>query len=163
MAPRTPYSDDLGDREPIASIRDSLDRVRSLTSSWSPRDFERSYAPGKWPARQILTHLAQSELAFGYRARMALAAPARDYVAQPFDQDVWMSRESTLGGREALDALVATGTMNLALYGSLSAADRAAGFAHPEYGALTVDWLIHQSAGHLMHHLAQLEHIARAA
>ena len=116
--------------------------------------------PGKWPARKILTHLAQSELAFGNRARMALSAPARDYVAQPFDQDVWMAHESTLGGREALDALLAMSAMNVAFYGSLSAADRAVTFSHPEYGALTIDWLIHQAAGHLLHHLAQLETIA---
>ena len=162
MAPTTPYSLDLGDREPIRSIRDSLGRVRALTASWTPHDFERSYAPGKWPARKILTHLAQSEIAFGNRARMALAAPARDYVAQPFDQDVWMAHESTLAGREALDALLGMAAMNVAFYGSLSAADRAVAFSHPEYGALTIDWLIHQSAGHLLHHLAQLETIARA-
>jgi len=93
---------------------------------------------------------------------MALSAPARDYVAQPFNQDVWMEHESTLGGREALDPLLATGAMNVALYGSLQAADRAVTFSHPEYGALTIDWLIHQTAGHLIHHLAQLEQIARA-
>jgi DinB family protein len=162
MPPKTPYSDDLGNREPVAAIRDSLARVRSLTASWSARDFERSYAPGKWSARQILTHLAQSELAFGTRARMALAAPKRDYVAQPFDQDQWIARETALDGREALDALLAMSAMNAALYGSLSAADRAAAFSHPEYGALTIDWLIHQSAGHLLHHLAQLETIASA-
>ena len=93
---------------------------------------------------------------------MALAAPRRDYTAQPFDQDAWMARESRFGGREALDVLLGLGAMNLALYASLSPADRAAPFSHPEYGALTVDWLIHQSAGHLRHHLAQLETIGRA-
>jgi hypothetical protein len=161
MPPKTPYADDLGDREPIGAIRDSLSRLRALAGAWSPQQFERSYAPGKWPARQILTHLAQSEIAFGNRARMALAAPQHDYVAQPFDQDVWMTRESTLGGREALDALLALSAMNSALYSSLSPADRAVTFAHPEYGALTIDWLIHQTAGHLLHHVAQLEQIVR--
>jgi DinB family protein len=162
MPPQTPYSDDLGNRDPIAAIRDSLARIRALAASWSPQQFDRSYAPGKWSAREILTHLAHSELAFGTRARMALAAPNRDYVAQPFNQDAWIARESALGGREALDALLALCTMNVMLYGSLSPSDRGAAFSHPEYGALTIDWLIHQSAGHLLHHLAQLETIARA-
>lgn len=162
MPPKTPYSEDLGNREPVAAIRDSLTRMRLLAAHWPPQQFERSYAPGKWSASQILTHLAQSELAFGNRARMALAAPQRDYVAQPFNQDVWMSRESALAGRDALDALLALGTINAALYASLSAADRAVPFSHPEYGTLTIDWLIHQSAGHLLHHLQQLEAIARA-
>ena len=160
MPATTPYSTDLGERDPIAAIRDSLLRIGALGAAWTPQQFERSYAPGKWSARQILTHLAQTELAFGMRARMALAAPNHDYVAQSFNQDAWMARESALGGREALDALAALGTMNLALYASLSAGERAAVFSHPEYGALTVDWLIHQSAGHLVHHLKQLETIA---
>jgi hypothetical protein len=160
MPPQTPYSNDLGDREPLGSIRDSLSRIRALAAAWSPREFDRSYAPGKWSAREILIHLAHSELAFGNRARMALAAPSRDYVAQPFDQDAWMARESSASGRDALDALLGLGAMNLALYGSLSRADRDAAFSHPEYGALSVDWLIHQSAGHLIHHLVQLETIA---
>ena len=51
----------------------------------APSDFERSYAPGKWSARQILTHLAQSEIALSYRVRMALTTPG--YAAQAFDQD----------------------------------------------------------------------------
>jgi hypothetical protein len=160
MAPQTPYTDDLGGRDPIAAIRDSLSRIGALGAGWTPPQFERSYAPGKWSARQILTHLAQSELAFGTRARMALAAPNRDYVAQPFNQDEWMARESALGGREALNALAALGAMNLLLYASLPADGRAAAFSHPEYGSLTVDWLIHQSAGHLIHHLKQLEAIS---
>jgi hypothetical protein len=159
MPPTTPYSADLGDRDPIAAIRDSLSRIGALGAAWTPPQFERSYAPGKWSARQILTHLAQSELAFGTRARMALAAPNRDYVAQPFDQDAWMARESALVGRDALAALLGVGAMNLALYASLTADGRAATFSHPEYGSLTVDWLIHQSAGHLIHHVKQLETI----
>jgi DinB family protein len=159
LAPSTPYSSDLGGREPLAAMRETSERIRSLAAAWTPADFERSYAPGKWSARQILIHLAQSELALGARARLALTTP--NYVAQPFDQNSWMAKESETGGRDALDAFLATNAFNRAFYGSLSAADRATPFAHPEYGALTVDWIIHQSAGHVIHHLAQLEQIAR--
>src|SRR6187397_3640425 len=158
MAPTTPYTADLGDRDPLAAIRDSTDRVRTLTGGWPRERFERSYAPGKWNARQILTHLAQTELALGNRARMALATP--NYQAQSFDQDRWMLREAALGGKEAAAALMATNAMNHALFSGLSADDRAIAFSHPEYGALTVDWLNHQMAGHLLHHLVQLEVIA---
>jgi hypothetical protein len=159
MPPKTPYSDDLAGREPIESIRDNLRRLRAI-ADWSPQQFERSYAPGKWSAREILIHLAHAELAFGNRARMALAAPARDYAAQPFNQDAWMARESALGGREALAALLALGAINCSLYASLGASERETQFSHPEYGLLTIDWLIHQSAGHLVHHIRQIEAVA---
>jgi hypothetical protein len=156
-APTTPYTPDLGDRDPLTAIRETGGRVRALTSGWADDRFERSYAPGKWSARQILTHLAQTELALGTRARMALSTPA--YVAQPFDQDTWIDRDGRLSGPEAVDAFVALARMNGLLFEGLSAADRATPLAHPEYGPLTVDWIIHQMAGHQIHHLKQLEQI----
>ena len=139
-------------------MRDTSARIRALAGAWSPAEFERSYAPGKWTARQILTHLAQSEIALGARARLALTTP--DYVAQSFDQDKWMAHESTTDGREALDAFLGIGAMNRSLFEALSASERATTFSHPEYGSLTVDWLLHQMAGHQIHHLKQLEVIA---
>jgi hypothetical protein len=65
-----------------------------------------------------------------------------------------------LSGAEALDAFLGLAAMNTALFASLSDADRAVALAHPEYGSLTVDWIIHQMAGHQIHHLAQLDAVA---
>ena len=139
-------------------MRETSARIQAMAGAWSPAEFERSYAPGKWTARQILTHLAQSEIAFGARARLALTTP--DYVAQSFDQDKWIARESTTSGREALDAFLGIGAMNRSLFEALSPSDRATTLSHPEYGSLTVDWILHQMAGHQIHHLKQLEMIA---
>jgi len=161
MAPQTPYSSALDGREPIAALRDTTSRIGEIARQWSPADFERSYAPGKWSARQILVHLAQTELALGTRARHALTTP--NYAAQSFDQDKWMARESGLDGPAALNAFLALAAMNLALFASLSPADRETTLTHPEYGALSVDWIVHQMAGHQIHHLKQLEAIAARA
>jgi DNA-binding winged helix-turn-helix (wHTH) protein len=139
--------------------REPVDRIRELTRGWSPAQFERTYAPGKWTARQILIHLAQTEMGLGSRARMALTiAP---YVAQPFDQDRWVALETTTSGQEAVDALAGLNAMNRALFESLSPAQRATPFSHPEYGTLTVDWIAQLLASHLAHHLAHLEQIAQ--
>jgi hypothetical protein len=159
MPPTTNYSKYLGDLEPLATMRRNVDRIRALAGSWTPAQFERTYAPGKWSARQILTHLAHTELALGTRARMALSTP--NYAAQPFDQDVWMSREDRLPGRDALDAFAAISRLNQSLFEGLSPADRAVAMSHPEYGTISVDWIIHLLPGHQLHHLAQLEQIAR--
>jgi hypothetical protein len=171
MAPQTPYTPDLDNREPVSAMRDSAARIRAIVGDWRPDQFDRRHAPGKWDARQILTHLAQSEIALGYRARMALTTPG--YVSQSFDQDRWMAIEASgsdgsgrsggsggLSGHDALDAFLGTAAMNIALFASLSQADRLIALSHPEYGSLTVDWIIHQMAGHQIHHLKQLEAIA---
>ncbi len=160
MPPTTPYSKDLGDREPTASIRDVIDRVTALTRGWDAATYEQSYAPGKWTARQLLIHLAQSELALGNRARMALTTP--NYAAQAFDQDGWLARDSGMNGPDAAEAFVALARMNLALIERTSPADRAIALTHPEYGSITVDWICHQLAGHQRHHLTHLEQIGSA-
>jgi hypothetical protein len=165
--PQTPYSADLGDRDPLATMTQTATRIGALVANWTPSQFERTYAPGKWSARLILIHLAQSELALGNRARMALATPG--YTAQAFDQDSWMDIEGAgrsggsrgASGAEAAQALLAMNAFNRALFGSLNENERTTPFTHPDYGALTVDWLIHQMAGHLVHHLVQLETIAK--
>ena len=94
MPPQTPYTNDLDGREPIAALRETTSRIGAIAGGWSPAEFERTYAPGKWSARQMLIHLAQTELALGTRARMALTTP--NYAAQSFNQDEWMARESGL-------------------------------------------------------------------
>ncbi len=138
-------------------MRESSARYRAIAGGWSPAQFERTYAPGKWTARQVLIHLAQTELALGTRARMALATP--NYVAQNFDQDAWVGLERGLSGRDALDVFLALVAMNRSLFESLSPTECATPLTHPEYGALTVDWILHQLAGHQIHHLAQIEAI----
>jgi hypothetical protein len=120
--------------------------------------FARSYAPGKWTAAQLFLHLAQTELAFCVRLRMALSSDA--YVVQPFDQDAWMRREPPLGGMEACTAYVALRQFNLPLYRSLTSEDQARVFQHPERGEMHVAWILELLAGHELHHLAHIETIA---
>lgn len=157
MPPVTPYTPDLAGRDPVAAMEDTRVAVERLTRLWTPADFERPYATGKWSARRVLIHLAQTELALGTRARMALSTPS--YAAQNFDQDAWMVLDEGLPGRAAGDAFLAVGRMNTELFRSLSAEARQTALSHPEYGTLTVDWILHQMAGHQIHHLRQLEQI----
>jgi hypothetical protein len=93
-------------------------------------------------------------MALGTRARMALSTP--DYVAQRFDQDTWVVRESRLKGPDAVGAFVALSQMNRVLFENLTPADLQIAMAHPEYGAITVDWIVHLLAGHQIHHLRQV-------
>ena len=80
-----PYGGDLGERDPVRSLRETPDRYVALLGSWTPEQFERRYAPGKWTARQVLIHLTQAELMIQPRVRLALTSA--DYVVQPFEQD----------------------------------------------------------------------------
>lgn len=157
MAPTTPYTPQLAGRDPLEAMADSAAKFEQVTKGWSARDYDRALGPGKWSARLVLVHLAQSEIAFGSRARLALTT--RNYASQNFDQDAWLPFDSGLSGQDAALALIAMMHMNLGMYRRLSREDRDVPFTHPEYGALTVDWIIHQQAGHQIHHLKQLQQL----
>ena len=155
--PPNPYAADLGDREPLEALADTPWRIRRLVDTWTDEDFERTYAPGKWSARQVLIHLAQTELALTTRARFA--ATADGYTAQAFSQDDWMPLDSDAPARVALDAYLALRQMNVAMFRRLTPQQRAREFAHPEYGTLSVWWIAAQMAGHDIHHLKQISAI----
>jgi hypothetical protein len=152
--PPNPYADPLGDRDPLEALGDTPGRIRALVEQWTDDQFERSYAPGKWSARQILIHLAQTELALPTRARFALSEDG--YVAQAFSQDAWMPLDRSMSARTALNAYLALRDMNLGMWRALAPAQRERGFTHPEYGALNVWWIANQMAGHDIHHYRQL-------
>ena len=105
----------------------------------------------------MLVHLAQAELALTTRVRFA--ASQDGYVAQPFNQDAWLSLDDHADGPTALDAYVALRRLNLALFKGLTPAQRKRTFTHPEYGPLTPVWVAEQLAGHDIHHLKQLQQI----
>ena len=157
MAVPNPYADDLGDLEPLGALSETPGLIASLVQSWPADRWERSYAPGKWSARTILIHLAQTELALPTRARFALTQAG--YTAQPFSQDDWIGLDEGADARTALEAYLSLRRLNLAMWRKLTPEQIARPFTHPEYGELTVGWIMAQMAGHDLHHLKQLQAI----
>ena len=154
---KNPYATDLGNAEPLAALADTPQRIRSLVEGWPKARWEKSYAPGKWTARQILAHLVQTELALTTRVRFA--ASQHDYQAQPFSQDDWIGIDNQADGSTSLDAYTALRAFNLAMFKHLTPDQRTRTFTHPEYGELTPEWVAAQLAGHDIHHLRQLQTI----
>jgi hypothetical protein len=115
-------------------------------------------APGKWSPAQIVCHLADCEIAFGFRLRQTLAEDAP--VIQPFDQDKWAATYGGISASEALEAFTALRGWNLRLIKAAlpAAADRTA--THPERGTMTFQTIVETIAGHDLNHLGQLRKLA---
>ena len=154
-----PYGGSLGERDAVTALGDTPGRYRVLAERMTPEQFARSYAPGRWTATQLLLHLAQTELAFSVRLRMALTSDR--YIVQPFEQDAWMQREPLVGGRDAFNAYFSLRQFNLPLYRSLTGEEQARVFQHPERGEMRVGWILELLAGHELHHLEHVEAIAK--
>ena len=156
-----PYGKYVEGMDPLTSLDETSARIESLLRGFTPAMFERSYAPGKWTARQLMTHLVHIEMAFSERIRFALMTPG--YRVVPFDQDDWMKIENTIDGETAFAAHTALRRLNLQFFRSLTPAQRAHRFTHPERGEIDVNWILTALAGHDRHHLPQLETIAAGA
>jgi hypothetical protein len=139
----------------MASLSDTPQRVATLVRAWPATRFEQSHAAGKWTARQVLIHLVHIEMVASTRLRFVLAADA--HLLQTFEQDDWMRVDHGGTAADALGAYLALRRMNLALLRTLSDAQRARTAAHPDFGAITVDWIMEWLAGHELNHLPQFE------
>ena len=146
----------LGDQEPILVLEATPLKLEAVLLQLGD-DVDRSYAPGKWDARHILTHLADNELAAGFRLRQTVA----HVTPQPYDQDVWATRYARIDPALALGTFQALRAWNLALYATFDLDDWLTEVDHPERGRLSVDLMVRMLAGHDLNHLAQLEKIAR--
>src|SRR5919204_6599473 len=127
-----PYAADLGSRDPFQALADTPNKIRDLVQSWPASTLDKSYAPGKWTARQLIVHLAQTELALG--ARVRFAASQTGYTAQAFSQDDWHPLDDHADAPTALDAYLSLRRLNLAMWRALTPEQRNRTFQHPEYG-----------------------------
>jgi len=153
-----PYASHLGDREPLTVISETPHRVTQLIDTIGPERLETPPAPGKWSARDIVCHLADSEIAFGLRLRQTLAED--HHVIQPFDQDLWAKNYGAADARLALAALSALRAWNMALIQSMKPADMSKQVTHPERGTMTFQTIVETMAGHDRNHIKQMEALA---
>lgn len=156
----TPYSQYVGDRDPIAVLRESTDEFHALGARIAPTLWEQPIAPGKWTVRQVLVHVVQWEMIFGLRLRFAVASP--DYVVQSFEQDPLMSEAAVVDGPTAIAAFDAVRRMTLAFASSLTPEQRRQKTRHAERGEIDVEDILVTLAGHSVHHLRQLQAVAGA-
>jgi len=148
----------MGNQTPLDVISDTPRRLAELVETIGGERLEMSPAPGKWSARDILSHLADGEVAFSFRLRQTLAED--HHVIQPFDQDLWAKSYSACDARLALATLAALRAWNVALIQSVKPADLSKPVTHPERGTMTFQTIIETMAGHDRNHMKQIEAIA---
>src|SRR5690349_9206722 len=153
-----PYASFLGKRDAIEVIGGTSQRLEDLAAALGPNRLERSPAPGKWSAREILCHLADCETVFAFRLRQTLAED--HHIIQPFDQDAWARTYAAYSMEDALSVFSSVRQWNLALIRNTNAAGLAKPVTHPERGAMTFQTVVETMAGHDLNHINQIESIA---
>lgn len=153
MSGRNPYAKFLDGRAVETILAETPQRLAARLEAMGPERAATAPAPGKWSPAEIVCHLADCELAFGFRLRQTLAEPG--HVIQPFDQDKWAMHYSGISAAQALEAFKALRAWNLLLIGSALPAKAHVEVTHPERGAMTFGDVVASIAGHDLNHLAQ--------
>ena len=93
----------------------------------------------------MICHLADCEIAFGYRWRQVAAQPG--HVIQTFDQDLWATQYDTLDSKQAIESFCALRQWNCTWVASLPRDAFLKPATHPERGELTLRRCLKRAPG----------------
>jgi hypothetical protein len=153
----------LGARQPLEVLERTPSLLRQRLAGVPAGQLAIPEAPGKWSVRQVLQHLADSELVGGFRFRMILAHDRPPLVG--YDQDLWAARlhYERADPQVALNEFETLRRANVRLLTGLPPEDLQRVGVHAERGDESVDRLLKLYAGHDLLHLRQVDRILTAA
>lgn len=158
MTELNPYAKFI-DARPISEILAATpSALESLAEAIGPDRMAVAPAPGKWTPSEVLSHLADCEIAFGFRLRQTLAED--NHTVQPFDQEKWAAIYPGITAQQALAAFTAMREWNLILIRNAPQGAAKKPVTHPERGAMTFQTIVETMAGHDLNHIQQLQKLA---
>jgi hypothetical protein len=153
-----PYEKFL-DGRPVEQILATTPKaLTAALGSISAEKLTLSYAPCKWCAAEILCHLADLEIIFGFVLRQTLT---EDHpTIQHFDQDKWAATYPGIPASQALSVFTALRQWNLTLIRTALPAAATRLTTHLVLGEMSFQTIVEIMAGHDLNHLDQLHRIA---
>lgn len=151
----------VGDAAPLDVLQKTESRLRDLTRGLSKSQLAQREAPGKWSINHVLRHLADSDIVWGWRMRMALAHDRPPITG--YDQDAWADRLG-YGEADAEESIREFGVLragNLRLLKNATPDDMNRVGVHSERGEESVAHMMKLYAGHDLLHLNQMERIKK--
>jgi hypothetical protein len=154
--------DALGDRDPIETMARTPAALRDAVAGLSDEALRTPERPGKWSVVEVVQHLADTEVVYGYWMRVTVA---QDRPSIPgYDQDAWAKnlRYDAVRVEDALADQEALRTMNLRWLRSLTDEEMERVGIHAERGEESIHQITRLLAAHDLVHLRQIERIKGA-
>lgn len=149
----------LGNRDPLTVFAELADAVAELTKGLSDEDAKRPEREGKWSVMQVVQHLVDSEVVYGYRARLIVAEKAPTILG--YDQDRWSTMlhysDETLA--DSIRDLRVMRARNLRFLRRLSDEELDRTGMHNERGPESVREMARLLAAHDLLHRAQIARV----
>jgi hypothetical protein len=152
----------LGGRDPFEVQEELLPSLRAATATLDEVALRTPEGSDKWSILEAVQHLADAELAYGFRLRMIVAQETPPL--QAFDQDLW-ARELRYRDKRldhALEQLSALRAANLRTFRSLDESQLDRVGIHSEVGPISARMILYTLAVHDLTHRRQIERIKQS-
>jgi uncharacterized damage-inducible protein DinB len=140
----------------IGEIQAAPAWFRAAVQGLTGQQLDTPYRPGGWTVRQVVHHVADSHLHSYIRFRLALTEDQP--TIKPYDQDKWaeLPDARTAPVETSLRLIESLHQRWVLLLRSMSDADFARTFLHPERGVMRLDVTLAMYAWHSRHHRAHI-------
>ena len=137
-------------------IEQAPGRMRAAVAGLSDPQLDTPYRPGGWTVRQVVHHMPDSHMNSYVRFRLALTE--KEPTIKPYDESQWaeLTDARTAPIEISLALLESLHSRWTLLLRSLSPADFAREFRHPELGTVSLDKNLALYAWHGQHHVAHI-------
>lgn len=143
-------------RDPVRLMRAHPNRIERAVRGLTPAQLRKRPAPGTWSIGEILGHLLDTEIVYGYRYRLQLGEPGSPIPA--YDQDRWTDTQR--GRRTRVSRLLrqirVLREVNLDLVTSVPRTWWKRYGVHSERGKESLRRTLELIAGHDLNHLDQI-------
>lgn len=131
-------------------------RLRETVDSLGDEELSRTYRDGSWTVRQLVHHIADSQLNMYQRLKLALTD--ENPTVPAFDQDRWAIQPDTkLPVESSIKMLEGINERIVSLGNSLTDEQLNRVFTHQENGEITVATKVAKLSWHEEHHLAHIK------
>jgi uncharacterized damage-inducible protein DinB len=141
----------------IQEIAQAPSDLRAAVAGLSGEQLDTPYRPGGWTVRQVVHHVPDSHMNSYVRFRLALTED--EPTIKPYEESRWaeLADARTAPIEPSLALLEALHERWVLLLRSLSDADFARPFRHPEMGVVRLDQNLALYAWHGRHHVAHIK------
>ena len=149
----------VGERNPVDVLRDTPAAAARAVAGLASEQLRKPEADGKWSIAQVLRHLADSDVVWGWRMRLILAQDRPTITG--YDQDLWAEKlhYADADPAESIETFAILRRDNLRLIERATPEDLKRVGVHSERGEESAGYLMRLFAGHDLMHLGQIERI----
>jgi DinB family protein len=159
-APHTPFSD-ASRAATIASIEQTPAKFRRASAGLTDAQLDTPYRPDGWTVRQVVHHLADAHMVLYARTKIALTED--NPPVKMWDEVTWAelldARSMPIDGSLAIIDAVHARLVHL--LETLTPDQFGRTMKHPEWGVVSIDWLVGLCAWHGEHHTAHVSELRK--